>query len=282
MKVLVTGATGFIGSHVVNELLARGVTVVATSANETRAKQHNWYKSVQYIPFNLENVNGGENYYTFFGQPDALIHLAWEGLPNYKAPFHVENNLPRHFRFLENMVLNGCRDITVSGTCLEYGLREGCLVESMEVHPEIAYPLAKNRLRLQLEALQASYNFTLKWVRLFYMFGQGQSSNSILPQLQTALSNKEKVFNMSPGDQKRDYLPVEAVATYICDISQQNAVKGIINCCSGHPVTVKSFVEDYLAKTNQTIILNTGYYPYADIEPFAFWGDTKKLKQVKQ
>ncbi|RYY14532.1 MAG: NAD-dependent epimerase/dehydratase family protein, partial [Chitinophagaceae bacterium] len=220
--------------------------------------------------------------FLYFEKPDALIHLAWEGLPHYKEFFHVEQNMPRHFSFLENLVRNGCRDITIAGTCLEYGMQEGCLDEDLPVDPQVAYPRAKNMLRLQLEELRNQYDFNLKWVRLFYMFGKGQSPNSIISQLEKALLNGDKVFNMSPGDQKRDYLPIETVATYICDISQQTAVEGIINCCSGVPIEVKQLVEDYLTKTKQSIILNTGFYPYADIEPFAFWGNNKKLKRIIQ
>ena len=76
------------------------------------------------------------NYFNFLKSP-SLIHLAWEGLPNYKAAFHVEENLPRHFPFLKNLIKNGLKDLTVTGTCFEYGMQEGSLQEDMEVFPVI-------------------------------------------------------------------------------------------------------------------------------------------------
>ena len=112
------------------------------------------------------------------------------------------------------------------------------------------------------------------------MYGTGQNPNSLLSQLDRALANGEVGFNMSGGEQQRDYLPVETVVAYISKIALQNEVEGIINCCSGNPVTVKHFVENYLAKNNQHIQLNLGHYPYADYEPMRFWGDDKKLKSI--
>ena len=107
---------------------------------------------------------------------------------------------------------------------------------------------------------------------------QGQNPNSLLSQLDRALVNGDAVFNMSGGEQVRDYLPVEKVAENIVKIALQQNVTGIINCCSGKGITVKEFVENYLKEKNKTITLNLGYYPYADYEPMSFWGDDRKLK----
>src|SRR4051812_21877733 len=103
MKVLVTGATGFIGNYVVNELLDKKVEVIATSLQSTKAAGKDWYQKVKYIPFDLAGVNESIDYYSFFSRPEKMIHLAWEGLPDYKAAFHEKINLPRHFTFIENM-----------------------------------------------------------------------------------------------------------------------------------------------------------------------------------
>lgn len=280
-KILVTGATGFIGNYVIAHLLQQHCVVIATSSNIEKAKAASWFSEVTYIPFDLRDFKEDTNYAAYFGFPDAMIHLAWEGLPNYKAAFHVEENLPRHFAFINNLLSNGLSDITITGTCFEYGMQEGCLSESMETYPANAYAIAKDLLRRKLEKLSQQNSFHFKWVRLFYMYGTGQNPNSLLSQLDKALANGELVFNMSGGEQERDYLPVEKVAAYITRIALQNEVEGIINCCSGSPITVKDFVEKYLAENNQHIQLNLGYYPYADYEPMRFWGDDKKLKTIK-
>jgi nucleoside-diphosphate-sugar epimerase len=280
MNVLVTGATGFIGNYVVEELLRHDCAVIASSANKQKAEQATWFKKVTYIPFDFADVDPSVNYYNFFGRPDLMIHLAWEGLPNYKSSFHEEINLPRHLVLLTNLIKNGLSDLTVTGTCFEYGMQEGCLQEDIPALPDNPYGRAKNNLRKELEQLHSSHPFVFKWARLFYMYGKGQNPNSLLSQLDRALANGEQVFNMSGGEQVRDFLPVEKVATNIVKIALQKKVTGVINCCSGEPVTIKKFVENYLEKLNQKITLNPGFYPYPDYEPMRFWGDVTKLKKI--
>ena len=279
-KILVTGATGFIGNYVIDELLKSDYEVIATSSTLAKAGTVGWFKKVTYIPFNLKAFDNTINYQQYFNNPGAVIHLAWEGLPNYKAAFHTEENLPRHYAFIKNLVQHGQQNITITGTCLEYGMQQGCLNEEMPAMPGNAYAIAKDSLRQQLTELQQQYHFQLKWVRLFYMYGAGQNPNSLLSQLEKALQNGEPVFNMSGGEQVRDYLPVEKVAAYTCKIALQEKTTGIINCCSGKGITVKEFVQNYLKEKNKTITLNPGYYPYTDYEPMSFWGGDGKLKSI--
>ena len=140
--------------------------------------------------------------------------------------------------------------------------------------------LAKNTLRLFLEELKKESGFSLKWLRLFYLYGKGQNPRSLFPQLDEALQNNDEIFNMSGGEQVRDYLPVEQVAKNIMMVALQNQVTGIINCSSNQPVKVKDLVQEYLKRKGKSIKLNLGYYPYPDFEPMEFWGDNEKLKSI--
>jgi dTDP-6-deoxy-L-talose 4-dehydrogenase (NAD+) len=279
-KILVTGATGFLGNYVIQELLKHHCSVIATSSDRARAKKKKWYFDVEYISFDLGKMDRNTDYFKFFKKPDAVIHLAWEGLPNYKSSFHEEINLPRHENFLGNLIQNGLNDLAVTGTCLEYGMQEGELREDMSTIPTNSYAIAKNKLYKYLVSIQKAHSFSLKWIRLFYMFGEGQNPNSLLSQLDKALNEGLTSFNMSGGEQTRDYLPVEKVAEYIVKISLQKKVTGVINCSSGKPITIKSFVENYLKLKNKNIQLNLGYFPYPDYEPMHFWGDNSKLKSI--
>ncbi|MDQ6756639.1 MAG: NAD(P)-dependent oxidoreductase [Bacteroidota bacterium] len=278
MKILVTGATGFVGKHVLNELLKYDHQIIVTIRNKVSVTD--LPDAIKVVELDLDNLESNKNYFTETGKPDLLIHLAWQGLPNYKEKFHVEKNLPSHSAFLKNMVENGLQNVVVTGTCFEYGMKEGCLSEDMESDPQNPYAMAKDELRKFLEELQQQHPFTLKWIRLFYMYGEGQNPNSLLSQLESALQKGDEVFNMSGGEQIRDYLSVEKVAEYIVKIALLNEITGIINCCSGNPIKVKTFVENYLEEKNKKITLNLGYYPYPDYEAMAFWGDDKKLKTI--
>ena len=278
MKILVTGATGFVGRHVINELLKYDHEIIAAVRNKISLPDLK--NKIKVTEFDLDNFQRDKNYFSESGSPDLLIHLAWQGLPNYKSAFHVEKNLPSHSAFLKNMVTNGLQNLVVTGTCFEYGMKDGCLSEDMESDPQNPYAIAKDKLRKFLEDLQVQQSFNLKWIRLFYMYGEGQNPNSLLSQLESALQRGDDIFNMSGGEQLRDYLPIETAAEYIVKISLQNKVNRIINCCSGVPIKVKTFVENYLEKNKKKINLNLGYYPYPDYEAMAFWGDNKKLKTV--
>lgn len=278
MRILVTGATGFVGNYLIMELLKLKHEIIATGKEAKNKLKYKWLDKVTYIQCDLNKKI--DDSYKLFCEPDILIHLYWEGLPNYREHYHFERNLFNSYFFIKNLITAGLRDVTVLGTCFEYGMRNGKLSEHLESSPANAYALAKDTLRKFLEELKTVYDFNFKWIRLFYLYGEGQNKNSILEQLKRAIKNKEKVFNMSGGKQLRDFLYVEKAAEYIAKISLQNEITGIINCCSGKPISIKRFVEKYLEKNNKSIQLNLGYYPYPDYEPMAFWGDNSKLKRI--
>ena len=131
-KVLVTGATGFIGSHVINELLEKDYNVVATSTSREKAMTANWYNKVEYIPLDLKTLVTDVDYYSFLDKPDLLIHLAWEGLPNYKSAFSPGRKPTQAlFFFGESCATWTEATLLVTGTCFEYGMQEGRLSEDM-------------------------------------------------------------------------------------------------------------------------------------------------------
>jgi nucleoside-diphosphate-sugar epimerase len=279
MKILVTGATGFVGKHVVRVLQKTEHEIIATSSGKVDLTGISGFEKIKFIPHSIQNFST-ENLFEKFEKPDLLIHLAWQGLPNFKNLIHLETNLPAQIFFLKNLISNGLKDVNITGTCFEYGLQNGCLDEEMPVNPEFAYPLAKHTLRKYLNILQKETPFDFKWIRLFYMFGDGQHATSLVPLLEKAIANNDKIFNMSKGDQQRDFLPIEKVAEYIVKISLQKNVQGIINCCSGKPITVLDLVKSVLEKHKSNMGLNLGFYNYADHEPMSFWGDTKKLELI--
>nr|NJM01494.1 NAD(P)-dependent oxidoreductase [Desulfobacula sp.] len=278
MKILVTGATGFIGNHLIPELIKSGNEIVATGSEDIRDLDRTWLPEVHYIRHNIND--GFENGFDFFLKPDKLIHLCWPGLPNYKGLFHFEVNLFSSYAFIKNLVDHGLKDVSVIGTCFEYGMKNGPLTEDLVPEPANSYGLAKDSLRRFLEELNHHIPFSLKWIRLFYIFGKGQNKNSILEQLKVSIERGDTVFNMSGGEQIRDYLPVEKAAEYISKISLSGNASGIYNCCSGQPISIRNLVENFLRETKKEIKLNLGYYPYPDYEPMAFWGDVKKLKKL--
>jgi dTDP-6-deoxy-L-talose 4-dehydrogenase (NAD+) len=277
-QVLVTGATGFIGRHVVPALLKQGYEIVAVARDPKKMQSMSWKSNVQFIACDIHDPNLKSE--KVFGIPDVLIHLAWPGLPNYRNISHIEKTLPADHRFIHKVVFSGVKQVMVTGTCFEYGMQNGMLNEDAQTAPENPYGLAKDTLRKLLESLQKTKPFTLQWLRLFYVYGPGQNPNSLLAQLDTVIDRGDPVFNMSGGEQVRDYLPVEEVARRIALLAGYPECNGIFNCCSGQPISVRRLVEDHLTRRNVHMKLNLGYYPYPDYEPMAFWGDGSRLESI--
>ena len=254
MKIAVTGATGFIGQHVINALKNTDAEIITVSRNNTAD-----------VMMDISNVT-----YEVLGCPDVLIHLAWDGLPNYKSLHHFETELPKQYAFLKSLIDAGLKKLVVTGTCFEYGMQSGGLSVNHPIQPTNPYGYAKAALHQQLTFLQQNTPFQLSWTRLFYLYGVGQAPSSLYSQLKLAIQHGDKVFNMSGGEQLRDFLAVEQASEQIAQLALSNH-NGTINICSGKPISVRRLVENWRGSAD--IELNLGYYPYPDYEPMAFWGD---------
>jgi nucleoside-diphosphate-sugar epimerase len=240
MKVLVIGKSGWIGGYVLNELKQRG---------------------------DIELVDEGI--------PDAIIYLAWSNLKEFNSINHIEFAL-HSYELLKYYIDNGVRDITVTGTCLEYGKVNGELSEDMTPNPIVNYAIGKDLLR----RLLSQFDIDLKWLRLFYIYGEGQKESSLIPTIDRLEKEGQKEFELPGWKRTRDYLHVEDVAKYIVDIALQSEQKGIINVCSGKPRTLYEFVKSYININKYSIDMKQSDKEYDDLAPDYFWGCNKKLKRI--
>ena len=271
-KVAVTGASGFLGRHVLAALSNAEVEVVAHARTAKPALDA---LTPRWSFFDL--AAAPDDAFDRLGRPDIVIHLAWDGLPNYTSARHVEAELPAQLRFLRGLVGAGLKRLVVAGTCFEYGMQSGCLHEDMPPLPSTPYGQAKDALRRQIEALSGKRPFELRWLRLFYLYGSGQAPTSLYSLFQAAIARGDRTFDMSKGDQQRDYMKVEDAAAALVAVARAEAPSRIVNICSGEPIAVRDVVERWRAERAADIALNLGALGVPPYEPFAFWGDNRRL-----
>jgi dTDP-6-deoxy-L-talose 4-dehydrogenase (NAD+) len=273
--IAVTGASGFIGRHVLTELGSRSISVAAVSRTTPETTVLQGHRLVI-----ADLGHPPADLFEQMGSPSTLVHLAWGGLPNFRSATHLDDELPLQRAFLHTMIDAGVRHVVVAGTCLEYGMQSGQLDEEMPACPVVSYAKAKDELRRGLELAVKRGQHELTWARLFYTYGAGQAPKSLYSQLRAAVARGDATIDMSGGEQVRDYLPVEEVASALVDLTLLPGC-GVVNVCSGRPTTVRDLVESWITENQWPIEPRYGVLPYVDYEAMAFWGDPTKLERVR-
>lgn len=271
-RVLVTGANGYIGRKVVDALLALGYKVTATD-----------FKCDQINPkadrVEIDLFNNNANLYELFLKPNRLIHLAWKDGFNHNASSHIEF-LPKHFAFVKSLIDAGVKNIAVMGSMHEVGFYEGEVNENTACNPLSLYGISKNALRQSLMVLNKNNDFNLYWLRGYYIFGNDEKNHSIFTKLLEKEAQGEKLFPFTTGENQYDFISIDDLALEIALASTQDEVKGIINVCSGKPISLKDMVESFIKENNLKIRLNYGVFPSRPYDSKIIYGDNSKIKQI--
>lgn len=271
-KVLVTGANGYIGRHVVEQLLDMGADVLAADFNFDGVDER--AQKVEAPIF-----SGDENIYEQMGKPDVCIHLAWRNGFVHNADSHIED-LPNHYTFLKNMIEGGLKQVVVMGTMHEVGYWEGAIDENTPTNPLSLYGIAKNALRQMTELLAKKSEVCFQWIRGYYIIGDDIKSNSIFSKIVQAEQAGNKTFPFTSGKNLYDFISLEELAREIASVGLQKEVTGIINCCSGKPVSLAEQVESFIKEHGFKIRLEYGAYPDRAYDSPGIWGDAEKIKQI--
>ena len=230
MKILVTGANGYIGSKVIKELCDEGVNVVATDIS-----CGNIDKRADYIAANI--FENRDNWFTFFNCPDVCLHLAWRDGFVHNSDKHMLD-LSAHYCFMTNLISHGLKQIACMGSMHEVGYWEGAIDENTPCNPMSQYGVAKNALRKAIELYAAQNNCKFQWLRGYYIFGDDLYGNSIFCKIRQAVKDGKKNFPFTTGKNKYDFIHIDDLAKQIAACVRQNSITGIINCCSGKPISL--------------------------------------------
>lgn len=271
-KFLVTGAGGYIGRFVVKELCDKGAQVIAADIRTEGID-----KRVQIITSNI--FEGSENIYDKLGKPDVCIHMAWRDGFVHDSPAHM-NDLSAHYTFIRNMIDGGLKHLAVMGTMHEIGYYEGAIDENTPCNPISMYGIAKDALRRCSFLLAKQNDICLQWLRAFYIYGDDKRNNSIFSKLTIAAEKGENSFPFTSGKNKYDFISVEELAKQICSAAMQTEINGIINCCTGKPMSLGEKVESYIKEHNFDITLDYGAFPDRPYDSPAVWGNAGKINKI--
>lgn len=274
MKILITGANGYIGSKVVKQLCDCKADVVATDFSD-----ENIDSRALFIKANIFDKH--DNWLEFFGKPDVCLHLAWRDGFVHNSPKHMMD-LSSHFNFLTNLVDNGLKTAVCMGTMHEVGYWEGAIDENTPCNPLSQYGIAKNALRKSLELYCKNSNSgcNFMWLRAFYIYGDDAFGNSIFCKIRQAVKEGKKLFPFNSGKNKYDFIHIDELAKQIALCTMQDKVLGIINCCSGKPVSLAEQVEWYISHNNLDIKLDYGKFPDRPYDSPCIYGDDCKLSTI--
>lgn len=271
MKVLVTGANGYIGSKVVKYLLDHGDEVVAVDFNDENIDKRATIHKV--------NIFEDKDYYKLFGSPDVCLHLAWKDGFVHNSSSHM-SQISSHFAFIEKLVVSGIKQVAVMGTMHEVGYFEGKIDENTPTNPQTYYAIAKDALRRSLTLLCEKNGVVLQWMRGFYIYGDDNFGNSIFCKIRKAAKDGQKSFPFTTGKNQFDFLSIDELVFQIASVIGQKEVNGIINVCSGTPVSLGEQIENYILNNKLDIKLDYGKFAERPYESPCIYGDNTKIKQI--
>lgn len=270
--ILVTGANGYIGQKVVEQLLNLGLNVLAVDlvveGIDPRAErlQVNLFENPEQITKRVDQI-------------DACMHLAWRNGFNHFANSHIDD-LPGHFRFISSLLEAGLKHIAVQGTMHEIGYWEGKIDENTPTNPISYYGIAKNALRQATALLAKKKEVTFQWLRAYYILGDDKRNHSIFTKILEAEERGDTTFPVTTGKNAYDFIEVDELAYQIALVVTQTDVAGIINTCSGKATTLREKVEEFIASRGLNIKPQFGAFPDRPYDSPIVYGDNTKIQKI--
>lgn len=278
MRIFLTGGTGFIGPYVVDRLLKDGHNLLLLSYEEEELK-HDFlekYRDIELISGDLSNISKWKKSLEDFN-PEFTVHMAWQGIPDYKVKTSVKN-LQDSLNFFLTLAKTECKRILTTGSCWEYGRTRGKLSEEMCPKPYNSFSVAKNTLRMMGAEIAKEYEMQFIWTRFFYVYGPGQKPTSLLPYIISSVLKRISPEIKTP-DSKNDFIFVEDIANAIALIIRKCKKEQVIyNIGSGHSTSVRKLIEIAYEKCN--FLLPDGIFPQSQEsnDIVDFWADISRIR----
>lgn len=278
MRVLLTGATGFVGSQVARVLLdARCEVSALVRPGACRDRIAEVEDRLSVIEGDLASLADPVRLGDL--ALDACIHLAWYAEPGRYLHAVPQNtaSLRASLDLVEALASAGCRRLVATGTCAEYGRPTAGvpLPESTPIRPGTPYARAKTAFQLAAQDVAAEAGMGFAWARLFFLYGPREQPERIVPSAIRACL-RHQPFPATAGGQVRDYLHVADAASALWAVAASD-LEGPVNVCSAEGVTLREVLESVEVATASPGTIGFGEVPYGAAEWMWMVGDNARL-----
>src|SRR3990167_115402 len=275
MNILISGANGFIGRHVVDSIAGNhNLALILRNLGSQGFKPDN----VTNIIGSLENIAEVQKEIINYS-PDACIHLAWDGIPDFSAKRSL-SNLNLSVSLLDMLIENtNCKKYIITGSCYEYGNASGECRESDPAKFDSFIGWAKHSINQYATLRCLEKGLKLYWLRCFYVFGSGQRNASIIPSIISAFLKNETPIIKNPFN-PNDFVHVKDISRAIRLILERDPEGGIYNLGSGQATQIVKICEIIERKIcNSTTFSDSLLNLNKDMHSRGFWADITKAKK---
>jgi UDP-glucuronate decarboxylase len=279
MRYLVTGAGGFIGSHVVRQLAQQGHSVqIMVRSGSSLHRLNDCLDGLEIRRVDLSDY-AAVHQAVAEAKPECAIHAAWYAVPGryWTAPENLDC-VTMSLALAKALANGGCRRFVGIGSCFEYDYEYGYLSENLTpLKPRTLYAVSKDATRSLLESFCPDVQMSFAWVRIFYVYGPGEQEMRLVPSVILSLM-KGITAKCTEGLQVRDYLCVEDVASALVAVAQ-SGFEGAVNIGSGEPVTVRSIVQILGEALGRTDLIALGAMKSNPVDPPFVLADVRRLRE---
>lgn len=275
-KVLITGITGFLGSHIAENLISNDIAVIGLKRKKSNIWRCEEFKDkIEWIDI---DDNGLFPVHLKNNSFDTIIHAAWIGVESAARDNWTEQSLNISFfiSLLESAKSAGVKKFIFLGSQAEYGITTQKVKEDSLPNALNAYAATKLACLEILKSFCLINNINWIWLRLFSMFGEKENLNWLIPSLINTMM-KDTEMDLTLGEQKYAYLYVKDYAEIMRKIVTMNVDSGVYNISSDQSRTIKSLIEDIKDYINPKFVLNFGALEYRSGQSMHIEGDIDKI-----
>jgi len=259
-KILVTGATGFVGVNFLNKLFKKKNIQINIVVKKN--KKNFFIKNKKKINKIYTTKDFFNENYSFYkkitNDIDFVFHLAWFAKPGkYLDSKKNFDCLKGTLNFAEACEENKIKKFVGIGTCFEYDTKDGYLSVKTALKPSSIYAASKAATYFLLSNFFFKNKISFLWCRLFYVYGNGESNKKLISTLHNSLQNN-RIVKLTNGNHIRDFINIKDAVVDIMNYSFSKKT-GSINICSGKPTSIREIATKIANIYKKKHLLKFGY-----------------------